>query len=64
MVTHWEEVQRSPAMIDVWNRIAMGEMPFAKECEHYLDEPRRLVGLIPRSVLPLLVRELSRARSS
>lgn len=34
MVAHWEDVQRSPAMLDIWNRIAMGEMPFAKEREH------------------------------
>ncbi|KAG8788640.1 hypothetical protein FRB91_002658 [Serendipita sp. 411] len=31
MVAHWEEVQRTPAMIEVWNRITTGEMPFAKE---------------------------------
>lgn len=31
MVTHWEDVQRTPAMIEVWNRLAAGNMPFAKE---------------------------------
>ncbi|CAG7846934.1 SubName: Full=Uncharacterized protein {ECO:0000313/EMBL:CCA72058.1} [Serendipita indica DSM 11827] len=31
MVTHWEEVQRSPAMIEVWNRLTTGDMPFAKD---------------------------------
>jgi hypothetical protein len=31
MVKHWEEVQRGSAMIDVWNKLAHGEMPFAKD---------------------------------
>ena len=36
MVSHWEELQSGPAMQEVWAKIALGEMPFAKDCEQLL----------------------------
>lgn len=31
MVTYWEEIQRGPAMLAVWNSLTNGEMPWARE---------------------------------
>lgn len=37
MVSHWEDIQTGPAMQEVWAKITLGEMPFAKDCEQLLS---------------------------